>query len=506
MKILDAKSLYSGIDGLSDKLKSQMDQLQQLKNVVEEFSDLNDAFKGKGGEAIRGFYQDWHAPILSFYYYTLRNYEKVLTKVKEASKDFESDSNGFIRQSFLDGELTNGINKIKALTADLVDEANSTMDQVNDIVYVQRLDDNRFHHQITRADKKINKTIEDLNTFDTSQTNELNSVEQDIQLMNQYITEIQSMFQSGELSIESYNHDLLKEKPSYSSLETALVKRNTMAFGEVLTSPFDYVNQNLSFADTMVAGYQAFTTIPTLWIARKLKVRYLGSKPTVWQKVRGKYEFSVKMDPSWTSKSKHSSKLAKKLLDFSRAPVPSNPGMKGLQKFVQSYQSPSHLYKHVAGFPKNVNKLTGKELLKGVTERMKTGTKEVVGKAVTKSGFAVAGKRIPILGTGISVVANTGELFSSENKDKSLSEKVGRMTSGIVADMATIGIGAKVGATIGSVGGPVGIIVGGAVGAFVGGLASSKVGDVAKDIGGKFGKALGNEGGKLKESISSWFN
>src|SRR4051794_17986176 len=165
MKILDAKSLYSGIDGLSDKLKSQMDQLQQLKNVVEEFSDLNDAFKGKGGEAIRGFYQDWHAPILSFYYYTLKNYEKVLTKVKEASKDFESDSNGFIRQSFLDGELTNGINKIKALTTDLVDEANSTMDQVNDIVYVQHLDENKFHHQITRADKKINKTIEDLNTF-----------------------------------------------------------------------------------------------------------------------------------------------------------------------------------------------------------------------------------------------------------------------------------------------------------------------------------------------------
>ncbi|MEH6947113.1 LXG domain-containing protein [Bacillus sp. JJ634] len=234
MKTLDSHPLHNGIEDLLKKIKSQMDQLKELENSIDNFSGLDDSFNGKGGKAIRAFYQDWHVPILSFYQFTLKNYEKVLTKIKAAATELESHPSGFIRQSFLEGELTNGLNKIKLVTTDLVDEANRTMDKVNDIVYAPRLSDAQFHSHIQRADKEINQTIGDLNTFDTTQTNELNTVEQDIQLMKNYISEIEGMFKSGELSIESYNINQLKEKPIYSKLETE-VKETTAPVTSLLS-------------------------------------------------------------------------------------------------------------------------------------------------------------------------------------------------------------------------------------------------------------------------------
>ncbi|MDQ0230661.1 LXG domain-containing protein [Metabacillus malikii] len=510
MKTLDAKALHTGIAGLKKNIQSQMEQVKQLESAVGDFSSMRNAFQGQGGTAIRHFYDDWHATILSYYQHMLKEFERVLGDVDKACTDFESDEAGFIRQSFLEAEVTQGVNKAKNFTTELVDDVNAALDNVSDIIYVSRLDDTRFHATVQRATRKITETIEDLGTFDSTQTNALNSVEDDLQLFKKSIDEIKSMFTSGKLTVSNFQPLSLKNATEFSHLKKDLATKRVMALGDALTSPFDFINGKLSVGDTMIAGYQAAVSFRTLKAAGKLKINYLGQKPTLWQKVKGNYRFSVGMDPSWTSKSKHSNKQAKWLLNFSRAPQPANPLMKPLHSFVKSYQSPSHLYKHVVGFPKNANVLTGKEFMKMNQERMSAGVKEVMGKTVTKSGLVNVGKRIPLIGTGVSIIANGGEFFSKENENKSNAEKTGRMLGGVAADIGSIAIGAKIGATIGSVGGPVGILVGGAVGAFAGGLASSKVGKVAKDIGGKIGKGINdftkNVGNKLKKSIVSWFN
>lgn len=510
MKTLDAKALHTGIDGIVKKLQSQMQQVKQLENAVSDFSSMRNSFQGQGGTAIRNFYDEWHTTILSFYQQLLKEFERVLGNVKKACSDFESDEAGFIRQSFLEADLTNGVNKAKTFTTDLVDDVNSSLDNVSDIIYVSRLDDTRFHTFVQRATKKITETVEDLGTFDSSQTSELTSVEQDIQTLKKSIDEIKSMFKSGDLAIASFNKSILKGDTEFSDLKKTLAGKRLMALGDALTSPFSYINSKMSFGDNLLAGYQTLSTAATLVAARKLNVRYIWNKPTLWQKLKGDYKFSVKMDPSWTSKSKHSNKLAKTLINFSRAPQPSNPVMKALHSFVKSYDSPSHLYKHVAGFPKNANLIHGKEFMKGNQARMSAGLKEVAGKTVTKSGLVTAGKRIPVIGTGITVAANFGEYFDPANKDKSFSEKTGRFVSGLTTDVVAIAAGAKIGATIGSVGGPVGVVVGGAAGALIGGLASSKFGDKVKDVGGKVAKKVGDKisefGGSVKKSIKSWFS
>lgn len=445
MKILDAKSLHSGIDGLNNKLKSQMEQLHQLKNVVEEFADLDDAFKGKGGEAIRGFYRDWHVPLLSFYYNTLKNYEKVLTKVKEATEELDSDQNGFIRQSFLNGELINGMNKIKVLTTDLVDEANSTMGQVNDIVYVQRLEDNQFYQLINQADKKINKTIEDLNTFDTSQTNELNSVEQDIQLMNQYINEIQSMFQSGELSIESYNTNQLNEKPNYSKLEKELKDNND-------SNPFTPVNDLGKYAITAQSFIGAALVLGDQVQFRRKEGDKTGKKAVIhtakWIKGEGN--------------SKVFKKLARNLDKSIRNPGAIMKTVKGLDGFIEKITraqilgiSKANSFQHLV-----------KNVVVGV-DKGKSGIQlSQIPKMIAKRVYPIdAAFNIGEEAWNLGVEIKNGDL---DNKDVPVALSNVAIKTGATAAGAII---------VGTLGAAIGGPAGAAVGAFVGGTSGAWIGD-----------------------------
>ena len=521
MRTLNSQSLHSGIDGLLSKVKAQRKQVNELEKVIHEFSNLDDSLKGKGGSAIRAFYQDWHLPILSFYDTSLKNYEGILTALKDASTELESDSNGFIRQSFLEGELTTGLKNAHNVTIDLVDEANTTMDEVSDIVAIEKLDDQTFLSHYQRANSRIKKTVDHLGAFDTSQTKELASVEADIQLMNKYLNEIQGMFSSGTFSIQNYDVNQLKDKPAFSEVENQVASEDLMTFGQMLTSPFAYINEKFSFGDNVLAGYQVFSATSTMFLSNKLSIHYFGSKPTLWQKLKGKYEFSVKADPSWTSKGKHSSKVSKWLLDFSRS-TPTNPVMQKLQKFAASYTSPSHMLKHVAGFPKNFERSTGKELVKGTIDRMeKNGATGLLSKVVGAKGLTSAAQRIPIAGNAIAFASNLGEFSDPENSNKSTFEKFGRFAFGFSSDLAAIAGGAKIGATIGSIGGPVGVVVGGAVGGLVGGLVSSTFGDQIKKVGEKVGGFIEEKsselahktvekvegiGKSIKNSVSSWFN
>ncbi|MFJ7744585.1 ribonuclease YeeF family protein [Peribacillus sp. NPDC097295] len=517
MRTLHSQSLHSGIDGLLSKVNAQRKQANELEKVILEFSNLDDSLKGKGGSAIRAFYQDWHIPFLSFYDSSLKNYEAVLTALKEASTELESDSNGFIRQSFLEGELTTGLKNAQNVTIDLVDETNTTLDQIRDIVAIEKLNDQTFLTHYQRANSRIKKTVDHLGAFDTSQTKELASVEDDIQLINKYLNEIQGMFSSGSFSIQNYDVNQLKDKPAFSEIENQVASEGKMTFGQMLTSPFAYINEKMSFGDNVLVGYQAASSISTMYLSKKLSIHYFGSKPTLWQKLKGNYEFSVKADPSWTSKGKHSSKVSKWLLDFSRS-TPTNPVMQKLQKFAASYTSPSHMLKHLAGFPKNFERSTGKDLVKGTTERIKTnGTTGLLSKAAGVKGLTAVANKIPVAGTVISAVSNMSEFTNPANSNKSTSEKTGRTLFGITADMVAIGAGAEIGATIGSIGGPVGIVVGGAVGGLVGGVVSSTFGDQIKDAGGEVGKIadklitktrekVDEIGSNLKKSVASWFN
>ena len=167
---------------------------------------------------------------------------------------------------------------------------------------------------------------------------------------------------------------------------------------------FDAINQKMSLFDVALIGSQTAGVGTALAISSRLDINYIDGRPSLWQRLKGGYKFSVSADASWTSKGRYSSKSAKFIYDFSKS-TPSNLIAKQLHKFVTSYTSPASLLKHAAGFPKNATMMKASTLTKAFEKRITLGAKEVARTVAEAKGFTKVGKRIPLVGSLISVAA-----------------------------------------------------------------------------------------------------
>ncbi|MBW4886168.1 MAG: transposase [Bacillus sp. (in: Bacteria)] len=204
MKTLDVQALHKAIDQTLEQLKHQSDEFAKVKKAVEGITSLDDALKGKGGDAIRAFYEECHTPFLRFYDTFIVEYRSTLKKLKSALNSLEPNHNGFISQSFLEHELEQGANAADRTTKRLVSKTNATIAKVSHIVDLPDLNDSDFHEQNRKALKEINQTIEKLHTFDREQTNALKTAEQDLETMQKYITELEKMYTGPKIEITSY--------------------------------------------------------------------------------------------------------------------------------------------------------------------------------------------------------------------------------------------------------------------------------------------------------------
>ncbi|MED2975857.1 T7SS effector LXG polymorphic toxin [Bacillus swezeyi] len=204
MKTLDVQALRDGIDDTLEQLKKQSDEIAKVKKSVDGITSLDDALKGKGGDAIRAFYEECHTPFLRFYESFIEEYQSVLKKMKNALNSLEPNHNGYISQAFLEHDLEQGLNAADRTTKHLVSKANATIAKVGHIVDLPDLNDNDFHEQNQKALKEINQTIEKLHAFDREQTNALKTAESDLETMQRYITRLEKMYTGPKIEIAGY--------------------------------------------------------------------------------------------------------------------------------------------------------------------------------------------------------------------------------------------------------------------------------------------------------------
>ncbi|MED1633474.1 T7SS effector LXG polymorphic toxin [Bacillus licheniformis] len=204
MKTLDVQALHNAIDQTLEQLKQQSDEFSKVKKAVEGITSLDDALKGKGGDAIRAFYEECHTPFLQFYDTFIEEYSSTLKKMKSALNSLEPNHNGFISQSFLEHELENGLNAADRTTKHLVSKTNATITKVSHIVDLPDLNDSGFHEQNQKALKEISTTLEKLHAFDREQTNALKTAENDLETMQKYIARLEKMYTGPKIEITSY--------------------------------------------------------------------------------------------------------------------------------------------------------------------------------------------------------------------------------------------------------------------------------------------------------------
>lgn len=218
LKVLDARELHSVLKELHSSLYSLEEQIRNIAGDIEGITSLEASFRGEGAAAIQAFFRECHSPFLLFFEGFLADYQNTLKRIATSLQMLEPASNGFIRQSFLDGEAAQGLVKTESITTSLTEETNAVMQKVSDIVSLPHLQDGEFSAHVRRAELHRRNTVDDLITFDGQQTLALDRIEQDLHLMQTYIDEISSLFQSGSLSISGYSVKQLHTSPIYGEL------------------------------------------------------------------------------------------------------------------------------------------------------------------------------------------------------------------------------------------------------------------------------------------------
>ncbi|MEK4404747.1 T7SS effector LXG polymorphic toxin [Sporosarcina sp. FSL K6-6792] len=227
-----------------DRLSSEM---EAIHHAVEGLVEMEEQFKGAGGNAIRSFYQECHLPFLHFFKLFSEQFKQVLHQMEGALHSLEPDSTGYILEPFLEGELEQGLTLIGRLTASLTDEANSIMDQVSDIVGLPHLDDSGVQEGVIRSKRKREDTVSQLYEFDATQTSALNPIEQELQTMNTWLTDMEGLFQAGVKDINFV--------PSQWNVLTFRSDIRTELFPKVYLDPSDlWIKEQEQLIGTMITA------------------------------------------------------------------------------------------------------------------------------------------------------------------------------------------------------------------------------------------------------------
>src|SRR5699024_9497234 len=111
-----------------------------------------------------------------------------------------------------------GFDKVKNVTTELTDEANSIIERVQDLVSVKKIDPAEVIETVQDGRKKAESIVKALSTLDDHETSQLEKTKEDLQMMRNYISEIASKFKSGDLSVSNYNIDAVKNIDAYKAI------------------------------------------------------------------------------------------------------------------------------------------------------------------------------------------------------------------------------------------------------------------------------------------------
>src|SRR5699024_6121788 len=211
MKTLEVESLQSGIDYTVKDIEKFYDQKGEIAKAVKNFHSLDGALDGKGGEAIRAFYRDCHEPFLILLYQSMIDCKIVLTQMSEAIDSLESSESGYISQDFLENDVEDALDTVKETANEYTDEANSIIDSVSDIVSIDQIDESDLVDDVQKGQEDAEEIVEKLYELDKSQVDAMESVKENLNDMQNFIATLETMFESGDLSISNYSVKAVKD-------------------------------------------------------------------------------------------------------------------------------------------------------------------------------------------------------------------------------------------------------------------------------------------------------
>ncbi|MGG1592433.1 T7SS effector LXG polymorphic toxin [Terribacillus saccharophilus] len=234
IKNLDVQDIQQQVDSTKDFISKTKENVEQVKQALNSVTTLHDGFAGNTADSIRSFYEEAHKPFLEFMESFLVQYEQALSTVSDQVLSFEPNESGFIRQEFLEGELTNKLQKAQDSLSATTDVINQQLNSVSDLASVSHVKDTVFLESIADAKKKITKTVDNMYEMDSNATSKLDKSEDDIQQMKTYMSKLRNAIDKNNISVEDFNiTQFNSEFFSYHNEFKLMAKgRNALATGE----------------------------------------------------------------------------------------------------------------------------------------------------------------------------------------------------------------------------------------------------------------------------------
>ena len=509
MKVIDVSEVLNAIDLSSDKKEKEKDQILDIRNSVHGVIQLDDALKGDMGESVKEHFISFHIPIIVLLNQFLGDYNKSLSKLKNVVLDYETDS-GLVRQPFVENDMEEGIERIRLLSENSIDDINQQLHAISDLVNVTPLIREPLMYQYDTAQAHNKKTVKDLLEMDEEGTSILKEVEEDLAEIVHLVQKLKQWAVPDNL----LNKETIKDIEAYFSNNKKLNKMVEDAL-ETAIKDADEVTL-LGHIANVLGGVSDLTGIKAL-MENGLGTIALFSKRIIFVK-DGKGNFRIQAHPDWKQKNgTYNSKLASIIHEILKKG--SNSSVNFIKETFEKFQNaPSNVLRLLGGLQPGTTRLGYEKILNDNFRFLKFNEtavksygrnfidlKETVSQFSTKEGIKGLVTKIPIAGMFFSISTNSSEFFSDENKYKSIDEKAGRAIGGIGMDISVAALTSGA-AALGTLACPgPGTIIGGAIGAVAGVTASLLVGDKAKDIGEKAVKGAIDKYNKFTEFTQKLF-
>ncbi|MBM7604840.1 hypothetical protein JOC75_002844 [Metabacillus crassostreae] len=496
MKILKVSEVVDEIDQIIQKKEKEKEQILSIRNTMNQIIELDEALKGKTGEAIREHFTVLHIPVILLLNQFLDQYIIRLNETRKKINEYESD-NGLISEEFIEVAVQKGLTKIERLTHDTVSQINQYYAEVSHLVYEPSVTTGTFDFKMIDTKEHLKETIEKLNTLDERCSSDLQSSAEDLKQLSQFIAKIKGWTNEG----ISLSQETVRDIEEYFLSTNTIQKMIDDAIDlSVKQGDSTFMGDIASWLDLLGKGNGALDVAKGALAVSILSTKLLALNGD------GKGNFKVIANPNWTmgSNKKYESKLASTIYNIMKK------GDKNSNNIIKQYLSkynntPSGLLRSLIGLNSNTTRISFGKIIEEQNTllrfsqaelksyRMKFDIKATVDQFTDAKKFATLGRRVPYVGIVFSITTNSGEFFSDKNQYKSDGEKIGRFAGGIGLDIGIAGLTTG-GAAIGTLICPgIGTVIGGAVGAGIGIVGSWAIEDKVKDFGESVGHWIEND-------------
>ncbi|MFU1714176.1 ribonuclease YeeF family protein [Bacillus amyloliquefaciens] len=171
MRVFEADTLLSAAKQRATEYKELRRQMTNLKKALQGMADLSDNdFSGKGADNIKALFQD-HAGVTDEWLELIDMKIAFLTSIEAMIGD-AGLSDSYVEESFLEHELTNALDKSKAIMQEQRNEMKGILDEIADILPLDLFSTDNADQKLDDSDTTRRETIQKIGELDNNLSNE----------------------------------------------------------------------------------------------------------------------------------------------------------------------------------------------------------------------------------------------------------------------------------------------------------------------------------------------